>query len=157
VLGLVLVWLRGRIVSLEMLCGRTRIVHVPYVMRERLENLHVNKEEVGGLAFDVQARKGPWSWSPEKISEIYDLPTHLIWYIRGGVFVWIFVRGAKQLDSGKGGKAGDGVGRLHCAGVLGEDLQQRRGRGLEWWLELPGILISKDGMSSWSSRGPGRG
>ena len=44
-----------------MLCGRTRIVHVPYVMRERLENLHVNKEEVGGLAFDVQARKGPWS------------------------------------------------------------------------------------------------
>lgn len=46
---------------LEMLCGRRRIMHVPYVMRKRLENLHVYEEQVGGLAFDVKAREWPWS------------------------------------------------------------------------------------------------
>lgn len=46
---------------LEMLCGRRRIMHVPYVMRKRLENLRVYEKEVGGLAFDVNARERPWS------------------------------------------------------------------------------------------------
>lgn len=46
---------------LEMLCGRRRIMHVPYVMRNRLENLRAYEEQVGGLAFDVKARERPWS------------------------------------------------------------------------------------------------
>lgn len=46
---------------LEMLCGRRRIMHMPYVMRKRLENFHVYEEEVGGLAFNVKAREQPWS------------------------------------------------------------------------------------------------
>lgn len=36
-------------------------MRVPYVMRKRLENLHVYKEEVGGLAFDIKMREWPWS------------------------------------------------------------------------------------------------
>lgn len=124
-----------------------------YVMRKRLKNLHVYEEEVGGLAFEVKAKERPWSWSPEK--EIRN--TLPIFYIRGGVFVWIFFQGGKQLDCGRDSKAVGPVGGLDCAGALGEGLQQRPGRGLELWLELPGVLISKDGMSSWSSRWPGRG
>lgn len=62
VLGLNFMQLRGRrrIVFLEMFCGRRRIMHVPYVMRKRLENLNVYKEEVGGLSFDVKERERLW-------------------------------------------------------------------------------------------------
>lgn len=31
---------------LEMLCGRGRIMHVPYVMRKSLENLPVDRKSV---------------------------------------------------------------------------------------------------------------
>lgn len=60
--------------------------------------------------------------------------------------------GLWETQEGRGG-----VGRPDCASALGEGLQQRAGRGLELPLELPGILISEDGMSSWSSSGPARG
>lgn len=34
-------------------------MHVPYVMRKRLENLNVYEEEVGGLSFDTKGRERP--------------------------------------------------------------------------------------------------
>lgn len=73
---------------LEMLCGRRRIMHMPYVMRKRLENLHVYEEEVGGLAFDVKARKRLDLW--RRKSEIHYVPVCPILYTRRGGVVWTF-------------------------------------------------------------------
>lgn len=46
----------------EMFCGRRRIMHVHYVMRKRLENLNVYKEEVGRLSFDMKERERERLW-----------------------------------------------------------------------------------------------
>lgn len=94
---------------------------------------------------------GPDPW--RRKSEIHYLP---VLCIRGGGCLDSSPRweaaGLWERQDGRGG-----VGRLDCASALGEGLQQRPGRGLELPLELPGILISEDGVSSWSSSGPARG
>lgn len=67
-------------------------MHVHYVMRKRLENLNVYKEEVGRLSFDMKEREREREAVVLILEEASKMHCLLVWpafHIRGGFCLFV--------------------------------------------------------------------